>query len=115
MVHVRAALAWSQMPSVWWLALWIPLLGLSGSEMFTTETPRLYSNLLLLAVLFGYIAITIVILIWQLVLFFKCVGEAHQFSAWKAVGASLIAAALLLAVIVIPLAIIIGLSVAAGG
>ena len=45
--------------------------------------------------------------IWRLVICFKCLGEAHGFSAWHALGATLIA----VLIIAVPL-VILGVMVA---
>ncbi len=38
--NIRAAIAWSSVPVVWTLPVWIPELALFGQELFTTEAPR---------------------------------------------------------------------------
>ncbi len=113
-VQVRAALAWGQVPGVVALVLWIPQLLLFGSEMFTTDTPRIDADSGLLAALLGISLVELVLGIWQLVLVFKCVGEVHQFSAWKALGAMMLAGLLLVVVIFLPLLIIVLITTAAG-
>ena len=93
--EVRAAVAWSLVPRIFSSALWIPELALFGTEMFTSATPRIDSNLLLAVLLLGVAGIKAILLIWYVVVFFKCVGEVHRFSAWKAL-ASLSMSALIL-------------------
>lgn len=100
--HVRAAMAWSGVPMVCSLALWIPQLALFGEELFTTETPRLDENPSLLVSLVGFGLIELTLAIWAIVLFLKALGQVQGFSAWKALGNVLLA----LAVIVIPIAAI---------
>jgi hypothetical protein len=100
--QIRSAMAWSTVPVIWALILWIPELALFGNELFTSETPVLDSSLplTLLLVLFGIIEITIGV--WALVVFLKCLGEAQGFSAWKALGNG----ALMLGVILIPIIVL---------
>ena len=89
--EVRAAIAWSSVPSIWALMLWVPGLILLREELFTS--PRLpylspskdYDYLIV-----GFIYLRGVIAIWAGIVFFKCLGEVHGFSAWKAIGATII-------------------------
>jgi len=89
-VEVRAAIAWSQTPLIWVSLLWIPELWLFGPEMFTANTPIIDSNPLLLFTLFGFGVIEIIVGLWVFVVFLKCLGEVHRFSAWKALATTLL-------------------------
>lgn len=84
--HIYAAIAWSSVPIVFGLALWIPELIIFREELFTEETPRIAENLTLAYLLLGFIAIELVIAIWALVIFLKALGEVQHFSAWKALA-----------------------------
>jgi hypothetical protein len=53
----------------------------------------------------------VVLFFWRFVIYFKCVGEAHRFSAWHALGAFLIAVVLLS----IPIAAMTAFAVVLGG
>ncbi len=97
--EVRAAIAWSSVPTIWALLLWIPELMLFEEELFTTATPRIDANPLLLFFLLGFAAVEVVIGIWTIVVFLKCLGEVHRFSAWKALGATIIPGLILLGVV----------------
>ena len=103
-LNLRAAFAWSNVPVIWGMILWVPELALFGKELFTSEMPVIEASgtLSLLLFLFGVVEITIGI--WAFVLFLKCVGQVQGFSAWKALG-NLVLAAL---VIMVPLAVIAG-------
>lgn len=59
--------------------------------MFTYDTPRIDDSLPLTLALLGFCLAEFVISIWWFVVFLKCIGEVHTFSAWKALGASLLA------------------------
>ena len=108
MPEVMTALAWANVPAIWSLALWLPRAALLGEETFHSlpasieETPP---AALLFAVLQGIQAI---IAVWAFVILLKCLGEAHAFSAWRALGALLLAAL----VLAVPIALmaILGLS-----
>ncbi len=86
-VEVRSAIAWASVPLIWAMLLWIPELALYGSDMFTSVTPRIDNQPWALLVL-GLVEI--VIAIWAIVIFLKCLGEVHGFSAWKALGVSIL-------------------------
>jgi len=86
-VEVRAAIAWASVPLIWAMLLWIPELAFYGMDMFTSVTPRIDNQPW--AIMFLGV-IEIVIGIWAFVVFLKCLGEVHRFSAWKALGVSIL-------------------------
>src|SRR5690606_17549408 len=51
--EIKAAVAWSSLPSVIALVLWVPLVMLIGKEMFTEEMPSLVGNIPLSITLAG--------------------------------------------------------------
>ncbi len=85
--EVRADIAWSSVPSIFFLPLWIPQLIIFGKELFSSSTPRMDANPFLYILLMGFAVIELIASIWTLVLLIKCLGEVHQFSAWRALGA----------------------------
>lgn len=97
--QIRAAMAWSNIPVIWALLLWIPLLGLFGGEMFTTLTPRLDESLYLLYALIALGGVGFVMGVWAYVVYLKCLGQVQGFSAWRALGNTLLA----MLVLVVPL------------
>lgn len=108
-VEVRSALAWSSVPLIFSLVLWIPELALLGRENFTTPMPTLDANPLLFVPYSLLVLLEVAIGIWSLVVFLKALGEAHGFSAWRALGASVIAALLVVVpilAVVLPIAIL---------
>jgi hypothetical protein len=102
--EVRAAIAWSSVPTIFILPLWIPELLIFGEELFTSSTPRIESNPILAILLLGFAAIEIVIGIWAFVVLLKSLGEVHRFSAWRAFGAVILGTL----VILIPILCIVG-------
>lgn len=80
--EARAAVAWSAVPSLWGLLLWLPLL-LSGSQVGVVP------------LLVGLAQL--VLGVWTFVISLKCLGEAHRFSAWKALGAEILAVLMIIA------------------
>lgn len=99
--HIRAAMAWSSLPEIWGLLLWIPALAVFGQELFTSKMPRVEANPLLDILLLGFATVSLVIGVWQFVIFLKCLGQVQGFSAWKALGNSIMAAMVVLMPIVI--------------
>lgn len=83
--EVKSAVGWSNYPYI--VGSIFGLLGL------------LFISHLWLQLIFGLI--NFVILIWGLVIFFKLLSEAHQFSVWKGILTVLIAAALIFVVFMI--------------
>ena len=94
----RAAIAWSNVPTVWALLLWIPQLALFGNELFSATTPRMDSHPF---VVLGFGIIDITIAIWTLVLLCKAIGQINGFSAWRGLGACLIAVSLIVVPIIV--------------
>lgn len=88
--EVRAAIAWSSVPVICALPLWIPRLILFGDELFRSSTPRLEANPLLALPLLGLAAVDIAAAIWAFVVLLNCLAEVHQFSAWRALVALLL-------------------------
>jgi len=97
--EVRAALAWSSVPGIWALLLWIPELILFREEIFLTVTPRIDASPLLLFLLLGFAVVEAAIGIWSIIIFLKCIGEVHRFSAWKALGAVIVPGLVLVGIV----------------
>jgi hypothetical protein len=82
--HIRAAFAWSSVPLIWGLLLWIPGLALFGEELFTKETPRIDSSDILAVAYACWSGLQVVLFFWGFIVFLKCLAEAQRFSAWRA-------------------------------
>ena len=100
--RVRTALAWSQVPSIWGLLLWIPAILLFGAELFMKATPIIDASSLLSALYLVFSIGTAVIGVWSCVVFLHSLGEVQGFSAWKALLNSLLA----MLVVAIPLIVL---------
>lgn len=96
---IRAAWAWSNVLLIWSLLLWIPALGFFGNEFFTAEIPGIEGDPLMLFILLGIGAVEVVIRLWTFVVYLKCLGQVQGFSAWKALGNTLLAGL----VVIVPL------------
>ncbi len=102
-MDIRAAMAWSNVPIIWALLLWIPELFLFGSELFTSDTPKIDASESLTYSFIGFGVIEVLVSIWALIIFLKCLGEVQGFSAWKAIGNTLLAGLAVIVLIVITL------------
>jgi len=89
--NIRAAVAWSSVPKLWGLALWIPALAILGEEVFTSDTSMLEETPALLYMAFVFAAIWVTTWIWAFIVFLKCLGQVQGFSAWKAMGNTILA------------------------
>lgn len=95
--HIKAAMAWGYVPSVFALVLWIPELFLFGVELFTEETPRIDADPLLWNLLGLFLAIEGIFTIWSVILISNSIAEVQGFrSAWRGFGNLLLAIALFL-------------------
>jgi hypothetical protein len=80
--EVRTAIAWGSVPSIWCLPIWVLLLAVAlPARAAHPDVEKLIGLTEVLCVPIG---------IWQLLVTLQCVGEAHRFSAWRALGASLL-------------------------
>jgi hypothetical protein len=90
---LRVATAWSMVPVLWSLPLWVPKILLFGREAFsTTSTPRIDTSGALTALYLLFLLVDLVVFVWYLVLSVVCVAEANRFSTWRAIGAMLLGA-----------------------
>ncbi len=111
--EVRAAIAWSSLIRSIGAVLLIPNLILFGAEFFTKETPIMDAKVdanplyavLVVSTSVAVIVAAIVLTIWYIVAFLHALGEVHQFSAWKALGAVIIG----FGVIIVPILIVVAL------
>ncbi|HYB91108.1 MAG TPA: Yip1 family protein [Candidatus Binataceae bacterium] len=88
-VEVRAALGWATIPGIA-ANLVITLAGLIFPHSFVPGGGDPHAMLSQMGQMIPYVAVIVVVLIWATVVSLKCIGEVHRFSAWRALGASLI-------------------------
>lgn len=88
--EIKAAFAWSNVPLIWGLITWVIELGLFGAENFTSKTPVIDASIGLTAAFFAFALIDLTIGIWAIVVYLKALAEAQKFSAWKALGNTLL-------------------------
>jgi Yip1-like protein len=110
-VDVRAATAWSNVPALWGALLWLPFLAYLGTGALNLDPETLLGDPAGLALLVPIGLAGAALFFWRLVIYCKCLGEAHRFSAWHGFGSALIAIVLL----AVPIAIMALVVVAVGG
>ena len=108
-VQIRAAIAWSNVPLIWALILWVPKLALFGQDLFTSEMSNFATNQSLRLLFFVFIIIEVIIGIWAFIIQLKCIGEVQKFSAWKALGNVILSGLVIIVPIFIVVLIIVGL------
>lgn len=111
---VRTAIAWATVPTIWTGTLLIPELILFGQELFSSTAPRIAANPILALTLLLFGLVEIFVGIWAFVVFLHSLGEAHGFSAWRALG-TLILASLFMAIPLICAIVGIGVLTLLGG
>ena len=98
---IRAAYAWSGVPLIWAMILWVPQLILFQEELFTTDTPRMDESTSMAFLMIGFGLAEITIAAWSGVVFLKSLGQVQGFSAWKALGNMMLATMVVLVPIII--------------
>lgn len=100
-IDVMAALAWANVPAIWGLLLWLPRAALLGGETFHPLPAGIQGNPPGL-LFYGLLQVLqIVVGLWGFAITLKCLGEAHGFSAWRALGTLLLAGFLVILPIVL--------------
>ena len=89
--EIRLALVWSNVPAIWFGALWLIIF----YGIHLRSNPIYLTGLSWLDYLFG---------IWAFAIYLNCLGEVQKFSIWKALLNSILAGL----VVVVPVAILVG-------
>jgi hypothetical protein len=85
--EVRAAIAWANIPTIWSMLLWVPMVLLASTAVITGNSGP---GTIFVALIYFLGFVEGVIAIWAGIVFLKCLGEVHGFSAWTALGVVLI-------------------------
>jgi hypothetical protein len=109
-VAVRAALAWSAVPLVWTLLLWLPRAALLGAETFHPSPAGIEGHVPSEAIFGLLMFLQLTVDVWTIVVGAKCLGEAHGFSAWRGFFAYLLA----LLILVFPIIVVAGAAIILG-
>ena len=96
---VRAAVAWSNVPSAVSILMWFVLLGVFGRQVFQKEFAETAFVGYQAGVVFLVFLIQTVVSIWGFILLLKTLGEVQGFSAWKALLNVIIPFVLIVAIV----------------
>jgi hypothetical protein len=99
--QLRQALAWSMVPQIWISPLAPLTLLLFGREWFEETKPMIEGSGVLSLAYGLLVMVQFVVGVWTVVINMKAIGEAHGFSAWKALLSSMIAAVLIIVTLVV--------------
>jgi hypothetical protein len=82
--QIRAAVAWSNMPSVVNIAIWMINIAVFGVRIFRSDFVETQFVGNELSIIFMTALVQLVIAVWAFVIMLKALGEVQGFSAWKA-------------------------------
>lgn len=82
--EIKTAIAWANIPTIWSSLILILEILLLGNDLFKGESAKIESNILLMLALLFISLLKITTVIWGLIVYLKCLGEAQKFSALKA-------------------------------
>lgn len=82
--HVRAAMAWSNVPNVVNAVIWLVMMGFFGGRLFHRGFAETSFVGYELTVVFFAFLIQVVLSVWGFVIGLKTLSEVQGFSAWKA-------------------------------
>lgn len=97
-INIRAAVTWSNVPNVFNVVIWIILIGVFKSRLFTQNFSEGVFVGFELSLVFFSLLVQIVLAVWGLIIWLKVVAEVQQFSIWKSV-LNVLMTSLLLAVV----------------
>lgn len=83
-LRVRSAVAWSSVPNVGTVALWIVLVGVFGSQVFFSGFSDMPFVGYQAGVIFIVFLIESILSIWGFILLLNTLSEVQKFSVWKA-------------------------------
>jgi hypothetical protein len=92
--ELRAAIAWSYIPSIWAAPLVAVNLAIQNPDLFRWQAP----SAALSRISIGLTAVQVAIRLWGMVVLLLAVGEAQGVSIWKALLNSILAAFIALAI-----------------
>jgi hypothetical protein len=104
--ELRAAVAWSAVPLIWGLILWIPAIALYGREWFSATQPAMAQNPMLPLL---FILVSLVLSLWSLILTLRTIAEVQRVTLWKAALNGLLAG-VIIAVITLVLGFLFGIA-----
>lgn len=101
---IRAAIAWSFVPIICYSVLWIPKLIFLGDVLFISRVVVWGSKVHFIIV--GLNILRIIIVLWSITIFLKCLSEVQKFSIWKAIGNTILSIGIFMITIIFIAAVI---------
>jgi hypothetical protein len=106
--EVRAAYAWSNVPMILVIPLWLIILFAYGHMLFYPQTPALpHSGL---SLLFFLLMGKLVLAIWSLILFLQALAEVQKFSILRSIGNVILGIVVVIALMMIVWGVIVIIS-----
>lgn len=104
------AVAWSSVPAVFALLLWVPEWYLFGVELFSENTPRLDASESLTLALFGFALLELTLILWSFVLLVATVSEVQALSVGKTL-LNVLLGFIFIYLLIIPISMLVGIGV----
>lgn len=83
--ELRSAMAWSNVPNLVQIVIWLPFLFLFGSEVFANDfQSQLAGGIIESPLVITITVIALILSIWSMFLCCQMIGEVQGFSAWTA-------------------------------
>jgi hypothetical protein len=82
--QIRAAVAWSNMPSIVNIAIWMINIAVFGVRIFRSDFVESTFAGNELSIIFMTAVVQLVVAVWAFIITLKALGEVQGFSAWKA-------------------------------
>lgn len=92
---IRAAYAWSCVPIILNIPLWLLMVALFGHQLFQNLPNSELLSQSLIAALFTILIAKVVLAIWSLVIYLNALAEVQQFSVLRAIGNVILAGVVL--------------------
>lgn len=83
-LSIRAAVAWSNVPGIATILMWLVLIGMFGSMLFNTQFSNAQFYGVQAGVVFIVFLVQVVASVWGFILLLQGLAEAQGFSVWKA-------------------------------
>ena len=113
-VNIRAAIAWSMVPTIFSLSLLLLGIALFGEITLTGDQTAGRTDNTLPLVQIIFLVLRVATAIWSFVIYLKMLSQVQGFSIWKALGnalvSGLILVAFILAIMLLPFMVIFGLT-----
>ncbi len=84
-LNIRAAVAWSNVPTIVTIAMWVLLLGMFGSRALDRDFSQTQFVGIQAGLLFLVMLVELVISVWGFVILLTALAEVQGFSLWRAI------------------------------